>query len=149
MAEKHIVKHWRGKRESYNFLKGMHYLDPWTRYSVIESGASSSAITEYFGENLISVPTGQLLPVKDIVSVLPPTYLASPYDRYLVGEDGSGYKIYEFQPKTTAEGVILEPYELLDFDWRFGVRVVSRGLKNYVYYDNKLVTYDDVDCGLF
>ena len=148
MAEKHIVRHWRGKRESYNFLKDKNYLDAWTRYSVIESGATS-AVTEYFGSNIIALPTGQLLPVNDVVTALPPTYLAHPYDRYLVGEDGLGYKIYEFQPKATSEGVVIEPVEITDFDLRFGVRVISRGLKNYVYFDGHLITYDDVDCGLF
>lgn len=148
MAEKHIVRHWKGKRESYNFLKGMNYLDPWTRYSVIEA-EEGSGVTEYFGENIIAVPTGQLLPVNDVVEMLPPPYLASPYDRYLVGTDATGYKVYEFQPRATASGTELEAYELLDFDFRYGVRVISRGLKNYVYVDGKLITYDDVDCGLF
>ena len=37
----------------------------------------------------------------------------------------------------------------MDFDWKYGVRVRKEGLKNYVYVDGKLITYDDVDCGLF
>lgn len=148
MAEKHIVRHWRGKRESYNFLKSVNRLDPWTRYSVIESGDSANAITEYFGENQISIPTGQLLPVSAIVETAVPDSSARPYDRFLVGTDGNGYKIVEYQPKSTTSGVTIEHTEM-DFDWKYGVRVRKEGLKNYVYVDGKLVTYDDVDCGLF
>ena len=35
------------------------------------------------------------------------------------------------------------------FDYRYGVRVIEKGLKNYIYVNNTLKTYDDVDCGLF
>lgn len=148
MAEKHIVRFWRGKRESYNFLKSVNRLDPWTRYSVIESGDSANAITEYFGENQINIPTGQLLPVSAVVATALPEYRVRPYDRYLVGTDGTGYKIIEYLPKSTTDGVVLEKNEM-DFDWKYGVRVRKEGLKNYVYVDGKLITYDDVDCGLF
>lgn len=148
MAEKHIVRFWRGKRESYNFLKSVNRLDPWTRYSVIDSGDSANVVTEYFGENQINIPTGQLLPVSAVVDTALPEYRVRPYDRYLVGTDGTGYKIIEYLPKSTADGVVLEKNEM-DFDWKYGVRVRKEGLKNYVYVDGKLVTYDDVDCGLF
>lgn len=148
MAEKHIVRHWRGKRESYNFLKEVNHLDPWTRYSVIDSASTGTGITEYFGENQIAVETGQILPVSAIVETAIPYYRARPYDRYLVGNDSEGYKIVEYQPRSTADGVVLTPYEM-DFDWRYGVRVRAEGLKNYVYADGKLITYDDVDCGIF
>lgn len=148
MAEKHIVRHWRGKRESYNFLKEVNHLDPWTRYSVIDSASTGTGITEYFGENQIAVETGQILPVSAIVETAIPFYRARPYDRYLVGNDQNGYKIVEYQPRSTSEGVVLTPYEM-PFDWRYGVRVRAEGLKNYVYTDGHLVTYDDVDCGLF
>ena len=148
MAEKHIVRHWRGKRESYNFLKEVNHLDPWTRYSVIDSASTGTGITEYFGENQIAVETGQILPVSAIVATAIPFYRARPYDRYLVGNDNDGYKIVEYQPRSTADGVVLTPYEM-PFDWRYGVRVRADGLKNYVYADGHLVTYDDVDCGIF
>ena len=148
MAEKHIVRFWRGKRESYNFLKSVNRLDPWTRYSVIDSGDSANVVTEYFGENQINIPTGQILPVSAVVDTALPEYRVRPYDRYLVGTDGTGYKIIEYLPKSTADGVVLEKNEM-DFDWKYGVRVRKEGLKNYVYVDGKLVTYDDVDCGLF
>lgn len=148
MAEKHIVRHWRGKRESYNFLKEVNHLDPWTRYSVIDSAGTTTGITEYFGENQIALETGQILPVSAVVETAIPASSARPYDRYLVGTDQTGYKVVEYQPRATSEGVVLSEYEL-PFDWRFGVRVRSEGLKNYVYADGHLVTYDDVDCGLF
>ena len=149
MAEKHLVKHWRGKRTSYNFLKNVNRLDPWTRYSVIEDDGS---IVEYFGNNLISVPTGQLLPVNAIVSGEPETNSIRPYDRYLVGTDETGYKVIEYS--------LIDPYgesgytkTELTFDEKYGVRVKSEGLKNYVYVNDgnekKLKTYDDVDCGTF
>lgn len=145
MAEKHLVKKWRGKRESYNFLKSVNRLDPWTRYSVIETDGT---IVEYFGENQIYQPTGQLLPVDDIVEFAPDVSDASPYDRYLVGTDLNGYKVIEYQPKSTTGGTVLVKEEL-EFDERYGVRVKSDGLKNYVYVDGVLKTYDDVDCGTF
>ena len=149
MAEKHIVRNWRGKRESYNFLKRTNHLDAWTRYSVIESGGSGNEITEYFGENLIAVPTGQILPVSAVVETLPSAETARPYDRYLVGSDSNGYQVYEFQPEAAVGGTRMVAVKLQDFDWRYGVRVRADGLKNYIYFDGKLITYDDVDCGTF
>lgn len=128
MAEKHIVRNWRGKRESYNFLKRTNHLDAWTRYSVVESGDSGNNITEYFGDNQIAIPTGQILPVSAIVATLPSPINARPYDRYLVGGDGDGYEIYEFQPEATSAGTQMVAFKLVDFDWRYGVRVRAEGL---------------------
>ena len=145
MAEKHLVRNWRGKRESYKFLRDVNHLDSWTRYSVIDDDGS---IMEYFGENLISTPTGQLLPVSAIVETAPTVENANPYDRYLVGTDQNGYKIVEYRPIATVSGVELVMDEL-EFDEKFGVRVKSMGLKNYIYFDGHLRTYDDVDCGVF
>lgn len=151
MSEKHIVRFWRGKRESYEFLKGLGMLDPWTRYSVIDS---DSSITEYFGVNQITQPSGQLFPVNDIVSELPETL--NPGERYLVGHDA----VDETPAKYSIMVVSTVPDEedptkyraevqIEDFDYKYGVRVLSRGLKNYVLVDGKLKTYDDVDCGTF
>ena len=145
MAEKHLVKHWRGKRSNYNFLKSVNKLDPWTRYSVIEVDGS---IVEYFGENQVYIPTGQLLPVKSILSGAPAQETIQPYDRYLIGSDGNGYEVYEYTPiGDNAESGYTE--SRLTFDEKFGVRVISEGLKNFVYTGGKLKTYDDVDCGNF
>lgn len=145
MAEKHLIKHWRGKRSSYNFLKSVEALDPWTRYSVIETDGS---IVEYFGGNIISIPTGQLLPVKSILSGEPSVSIVAPYDRYLVGDNSNGYKVYEYTPiGDNAESGYTKTE--LTFDEKYGVRVMDKGLKNYVYTDGVLKTYDDVDCGTF
>lgn len=145
MAEKHLITKWKGSRASYNFLKDYGALDPWTLYYVIDVANNKSAITEYFGTNVVSQPSGQILAVNDLLPSLPSSGV-NPYDRFLVGNDANGYKIYEYTPiKGTNE---LEVNEI-DFDWRFGVRILSRGLKNYVYYNNRLITYDDVDCGEF
>jgi hypothetical protein len=145
MAEKHLVKKWRGKRESYNFLKSVNRLDSWTRYSVIETDGT---VVEYFGENQIYQPTGQLLPVSAIVETAPLVSEANPYDRYLVGTDANGYKIVEYQPISTTNGLALVAEELI-FDEKYGVRVKAEGLKNFVYVNGTLKTYDDVDCGVF
>lgn len=145
MANKHIIKKWKGSRASYNKLKEYSLIDPWTVYYVVDTVAGESSITEYVGENIVTVPTGQVLAVKDILEELP-TSGVNPYDRFLIGSDANGYKIYEYTP-------IKDSFDLevtqMDFNWKYGVRILSRGLKNYVYYNNKLVTYDDVDCGEF
>lgn len=151
MSEKHIVKFWRGKRESYEFLKSISFLDPWTRYSVIDSDES---ITEYFGSNQITQPSGQLFPVNDIVSELPGTL--NPGERYLVGHDSvdgepAKYSIVVVSAVRDKEDPTKYKVstQIEDFDYKYGVRVLSHGLKNFVLNDGKLVTYDDVDCGTF
>lgn len=144
---KHVIRKWKGSRFGYNLIKRAGLIDPWTLYYVVDENPSgTTSITEYCGENIVSVPSGQILPVKDVVDSIPPLADINPYDRFLYGTDITGYKIIEFTPvKGTNE---LECSEF-EFDWRYGVRILSKGLKNFVYYDNKLVTYDDVDCGEF
>lgn len=142
---KQLVKHWKGTAASYNFLKQNHALSPWTRY-VIVNELDGKVIAEYYGENIISVPTGQLFPVKDIVedmASIPQN--VNPFDRYLVGTDALGYSIVEYQP--VSGGTLVT--NTMDFDNKYGVRVASQGYKNYIYFNNKLITYDDVDCGTF
>lgn len=143
---KHLVKHWRGSRASYNYLRDVSALDPWMRYSVVNEDGS---ISEYFGENKIYQETGQLIPVSAIVTTAPQPEDAEPYDRYLVGDDENGYKIIEYTPRPLANGGYELVTDEMDFDWKYGVRVKSMGLKNYIYVDGHLVTYDDVDCGIF
>lgn len=145
MAQKHLVKHWRGKRSSYNFLQSVNRLDPWTRYSVVETDGS---IVEYFGGNIISVPTGQLLPVNSILSGEPSSAVVAPYDRFLVGNDIDGYKVIEYTPIGDDPEDGFAKAEL-SFDEKYGVRVKNEGLKNFVYTNGHLKTYDDVDCGTF
>ena len=142
-GEKHKVRNWRGTRANYELLVQNSAVTPWTRYVVIDTINGKEVITEYYGENQVAEATGQLLPVKDIIgSISDITPL--PYDRYLVGADGKGYQIYEYVIDGEFNKWLIKP-----FDNRYGVRVISKGLKNYVYVNNTLKTYDDVDCGDF
>jgi hypothetical protein len=140
----HKVKNWRGSREKYEFLLKNNALDSWTRYSVVDVIGEEKIITEYFGVNQISELTGQLLPVKSILQTVEEAEVV-PYNRYLIGEDGVGYSIYEclFDSENNLR------WRIGPFDYRHGVRVIDKGLKNYIYYDNMLRTYDDVDGGVF
>ena len=143
-GEKHRVRFWRGTRANYELLAKNNALDGWTRYTVIDTINGVNRYVEYFGSNQIAEPSGQLLPVKSIIGDIAEIE-AAPYDRYLVGSDGVGYKVYEYV--IDAESV--HKWIIKDFDYRYGVRVMDRGLKNYVYVNNTLKTYDDVDCGDF
>lgn len=145
MAEKHLIRQWRGSRASYNNLKQTGLIDAWTIYHVVDVVNSAQTITDYFGENIMQIPTGQLLAVKDLLHTLPSSGV-NPYDRYIIGNDLDGYKIYEFTPIKDSDELA---YSSIDFDWKYGVRILSQGLKNYVYYDSHLITYDDIDCGEF
>jgi hypothetical protein len=62
-----------------------------------------------------------------------------------VGRDGLGYRVYE----CVLDDENNLKWYIKPFDYRFGVRVQDKGLKNYVYVDGELKTYDDVDCGAF
>lgn len=143
-GEKHIVRHWRGTRDNYELLNKSNLLSPWTKYVVIDEINGQQFFTEYYGENQVSDLTGQLLPVKSIITDINEIQ-AKPYDRYLVGEDGEGYFIYEYI--INSEGS--HRWAIKQFDNRYGVRVIDKGLKNFVYVDDKLISYDDVDCGSF
>lgn len=149
MAEKHLVKHWRGSRESYNFLKANNRIDTWTKYSVIDDNPEDGeqTVIEYLGFNQVSAPTGQLLPVESVYETIDaiPAEKKIPYARFLVGKNGKGYKVVTFTLDTNNKLCT----EVTSFDYRHGVRIKDRMLKNYVYYNNKLRTYDDTDCGTF
>ena len=93
---KHLVKNWKGSRASYNFLKANNAIDAWTKYFVIDTVDSATTVTEYFGLNPVSDKCGDFAAVNDIVQE-PPLNL-NPYDRFLVGTDATGYKIYEYTP---------------------------------------------------
>ena len=142
--EKHVVRHWRGTRDKYEFLVNNNAVSDWTRYVVIDSINGENVITEYYGTNQVTELTGQLLPAKSIITnILDIT--PKPYDRYLVGSNGDGYRVYEYV--IDSEG--RHRWLIRPFDDRFGIRVKDRGLKNYLYVDNELITYDEVDCGTF
>ena len=143
-GEKQKVRHWRGTRSNYELLVKSNAVSPWTRYVVIDTINGKDVITEYYGNNQVAEATGQLLPVKSIIVSITDIE-AQPYDRYLVGRDGAGYSVYEYV--ITDDGShrwIIKP-----FDYRYGIRVIDKGLKNYVYVNGILRTYDDVDCGSF
>jgi hypothetical protein len=143
-SEKHLVKHWKGSRANYEFLLKNNAINNWTRYVVIDKINNEDIITEYYGTNQVSDHTGQLLPVISIIGNIS-EITPSPYDRYLVGNDGAGYNIYEYViDSENAHRWLIKP-----FDYRYGVRVKSEGLKNFVYFENKLFSYDDVNCGEF
>lgn len=143
-SEKHLVRHWKGSRTNYEFLLKNNALNNWTRYVVIDKINDEDIITEYYGTNQVSDHTGQLLPVISIIGNIS-EITPSPYDRYLVGNDGAGYNIYEYViDSENAHRWLIKP-----FDYRYGVRVKSEGLKNFVYFENKLFSYDDVNCGEF
>lgn len=142
-GEKQKVRNWRGTRANYELLVQNSAVSPWTRYVVIDTINGKEVITEYYGQNQVAEATGQLLPVKDIIGSIS-DITPQPYDRYLVGADGQGYQIYEYVIDGDFHKWLIKP-----FDYRYGVRVIERGLKNYVYVNNVLKTYDDVDCGSF
>lgn len=142
--EKHVVRHWRGTRDKYEFLVKNNAVSDWTRYVVIDSINGEDIITEYYGTNQVTELTGQLLPANSIIAnILDIT--PKPYDRYLVGSNGNGYKVYEYV--IDSEGK--HRWLIKPFDNRFGIRIKDRGLKNYLYVDGELITYDEVDCGTF
>ena len=142
-GEKQKVRNWRGTRANYELLVQNNAVSPWTRYVVIDTINGKEVITEYYGQNQVAEATGQLLPVKDIIGSIS-DITPQPYDRYLVGSDGQGYQIYEYVIDGDFHKWLIKP-----FDYHYGVRVIERGLKNYVYVNNVLKTYDDVDCGSF
>lgn len=142
------VRFWRGTVESYNIIAKAGLLDYWTRYSVKQTDGTWR---EYFGDNLISEPTGQLLPVIDIVAELPT--VLNPGDRYLVGKDADGVSSAEYyivsvdvykEDKGYVDTVLTEP-----FKEGISVRVKNRGYKSYVLVEGEMLTYDEVNGGTY
>ena len=142
-----IVKKWRGTRESYNIIAKAGLLDYWTRYSVKDV---DGRWTEYYGSNQISCPSGQLLPVLDIVSTLP--QLLNPGDRYLVGKDATDttnaeYYIVIVDIDSTANNNLSVRTESFIDNSGMSVRVINRKSMAYQLVDGKMITYDLVDGG--
>ena len=143
-VEKHVVRHWKGTRENYEFLLKNHALNVWTKYVVLDVVNNENVYTEYYGTNQVSNLSGQMLPANSIISDIN-EIVPTPYDRYLVGNDESGYNVYEYVISSDgSHRWIIKP-----FDYRYGIRVKDKGLKNYIYVDGVLRTYDDVDAGEF
>lgn len=145
--QRKIVKKWRGTRESYNVLKNTGILDYWTRYSVKEVDGKW---TEYYGSNQISCPSGQFLPVLDIVSTLP--LVLNPGDRYIVGNDATDNSSAEYYiviidvDSTTDNGLSARTEPFLD-NSGMSVRVIKKRSMAYQLVDGKMITYDMVDGG--
>jgi hypothetical protein len=149
MVKNKIVKKWRGSRESYNLIKKANSLSYWTRYSVKEVDGSW---TEYYGSNQISSPSGQLLPVLDIVDKLPS--VLNPGDRYLVGVDANGnsnaeYYIVIIDVDSEAGNNLSARTEPFLNNSGMSVRVKNRKSMAYQLVDGQLITYDQVDGGTF
>lgn len=130
------IKIWRGSRESYNKL-GIY--DFWTRYSVKETDGH---YTEYYGTNKISLDTGTLLPVIDILPSVPDSPKLG--DRYLIGSNDTSYHIYEALPSQNGE----IQWKITPLDL-YSVKVIKKGLMEYQVVNGKLITYDIVDCGSY
>lgn len=144
-----IVKKWRGTRALYNILAKAGKLDYWTRYSVKDA---NGVWTEYYGDNQITSPSGQLLPVLDIVTTLPSSL--NPGDRYLVGKDGSEtlpaeYYIVTIYVDNEQPNGINGNIEQFTNNSGMSVRVINQGSMAYQLVDNILLTYDKVDGGCF
>lgn len=149
MDNKKIVKQWRGSRNAYNTISKANLLNYWTRYSVKEPNGTW---TEYYGSNMISCPSGQLLPVIDIVDRLPS--MLNPGDRYLVGRDATDntnaeYYIVTIDVDIEAENNLSARTE--DFINNSGksVRVINRKSMAYQLVDGEIITYDAVNGGTY
>ena len=149
MANNKIVRKWRGTRESYNLISKSGLLSYWTRYSVKEVDGSW---TEYYGSNQISSPSGQLLPVLDIVDKLP--LVLNPGDRYLVGVDANGdnaaeYYIVIIDVDSESQNKISARTEPFINNSGMSVRVINKNSMAYQLVNGELITYDKVDGGTF
>lgn len=148
-ANKKIVKKWRGTREAYNRIARAGLLDYWTRYSVKDI---NGLWTEYYGSNQISSPSGQLLPVLDIVHTLP--IVLNPGDRYLVGEDSTEvseaeYYVVSIDIDSTTHNKISARTEPFLNNSGISIRVINKGSMAYQLVDGELITYDQVNGGSY
>ena len=149
MTKNKIVKKWRGTRDSYNIIAKAGLLDYWTRYSVKDTNGTW---TEYYGSNQISSPSGQFLPVLDIVQTLP--MVLNPGDRYIVGKDATNgydaeYYIVTVDIDSTAENNLSARTEPFVNNSGMSVRVINRKSMAYQLVDGEMITYDMVDGGFY
>lgn len=137
------VKLWRGTRAKYNAIATNGTYDYWTEYYVLEPNYTWKV---YFGTKEVSVSTGELAPVKSIVTA---AELAekdkSQGSRYLVGS-GNVYYVVEFGPTPGVEAAKIDPLG------NYSVRVEDEDFKRYQLVGGALITYDhslDHDCGVY
>ena len=143
MDNRKIVKQWRGTRNAYNIISRANLLSYWTRYSVKEIDGTW---TEYYGSNLLTCHSGQLLPVIDIVEHLPSTL--NPGDRYLVGKDAE-YYIVTIDIDTEAENNLSARTELFANNSGMSVRVINKKSMAYQLVNGEMITYDSVNGGTY
>ena len=144
-----IVKKWRGTRDSYNTIKKAGMLDYWTRYSVKDVNGTW---TEYYGSNQITSPSGQFLPVLDIVQSLPTVLY--PGDRYIVGRDATNdvnaeYYIVTIDVDTKTDNQLTYKLDPIVNNGGMSVRVIRRKSMAYQLVDGEMITYDMVDGGYY
>ena len=127
------VKLWRGTRANYNALGTWDY---WTEYNVKEPNGTW---TKYYGTKEVVGDSGELAPVKGILS---PAEFGSldasgktQGSRWLVGS-GDSYYVVEFGPNASVEAAKIQPLG------SYSVRVEDRGLRAYELVDGELYTYD-------
>ena len=149
MSKEKIVRFWRGTRESYNIIRNANMLDYWTRYSVKEIDGTW---TEYYGSNQLSCPSGQYLPVLDIVPYLPS--ILNPGDRYLVGKDSDGvnsaeYYIVTIDVDSSASNGLSARTEPFLNNSGMSLRVINKKSMAYQLVDGEITTYDMVNGGEF
>lgn len=144
MAEtKNRVRFWRGTSESYDLLKSAGALNYWTRYSVKYTNKQGLVTwKEFYGDNPLTEESGQLLPVIDIVQTLPT--IMNPGDRYWVSDQGENYIV-----QVTVGNNNSLSSNIKELPVGVSVRVKNRGYKSYLLVDGAIVTYDEVDCGLY
>jgi len=143
------VKLWRGTRLNYDRLGEYDY---WTEYFVLETNGVWKI---YFGTKEVSQSTGELAPVKSVLTVAEFEALTdsekAPGTRYLVGS-GNVYYVVEFGPTTGVEATKIDPLG------NYSVRVEDRNFKRYQLMKpegsevTELITYDhDLlhDCGTY
>ena len=137
------VKLWRGTRANYNDISEY---DHWTEYFVLETNGVWKI---YFGTKEVSQSTGELAPVKSVLTLAEFQALTDSKkaqgSRYLVGSNNV-YYVVEFGPTTGVEGTKIDPLG------NYSVRVEDRNFKRYQLINNELVTYDhDLihDCGTY
>jgi hypothetical protein len=149
MNKNKIVKKWRGTREAYNMIAKYGKLDYWTRYSVKDT---NGLWTEYYGSNQITSPSGQFLPVLDIVKSLPT--VLNPGDRYLVGEDATEtteteYYIVTIEIDNNSNNKLSARTEPFVNNSGMSVRVINKKSMAFQLVDGELITYDQVNGGNF
>ena len=137
------VKLWRGTRAKYNDISEYDY---WTEYFVLETNGVWKI---YFGTREVSQSTGELAPVKSILTLAEFQALTDSEkaqgSRYLVGS-GNVYYVVEFGPTTSVEATRIEPLG------NYSVRVENKDFHKYQLVNGGLITYDhswEHDCGTY